>query len=216
MRADTKHDNHSHRSAPLLDQTPFDLQLSCAMLRLQARCATAIAKRAVATAPRCTNMRHRFSSSSSASAAQAASAVPAASATSAVAAAPGAAPARSKKERIAAKASAAAAASTYHPIKGTHDALPLLAARQRSCESLLASLAQSYMYSEIRTPILERTDLFARTLGEASDVVSKEMFAFEDHGTNTVLRPENTASQWAKQSRSEQERSARKQRSSTH
>lgn len=109
--------------------------------------------------------------------------------------APDAPVARSKKAKILLKEKAVAAAASYHPIKGTHDALPLLAGRQRACESLFASIAQSYMYCEIRTPILERTELFQRTLGEASDVVSKEMFAFEDHGTNTVLRPENTASQ---------------------
>ena len=170
------------------------------MLRMQARCATIATRAATATA----RMRPRFSSTN-AQETQAASAVPAAAAASPIPAAGGSASAasaaaptppaaaRSPKEKLASKA---ASASPYSPIKGTHDALPLLASRQRACESLLSSVASSYLYSEIRTPILERTELFQRTLGEASDVVSKEMFAFEDHGTNTVLRPENTASQW--------------------
>ncbi len=54
---------------------------------------------------------------------------------------------------------------------------------------------QSYHYSEIRTPIFEETSLFARGVGEETDIVSKEMYTFEDRdGSSLTLRPENTAS----------------------
>jgi histidyl-tRNA synthetase len=87
--------------------------------------------------------------------------------------------------------------SAWAPIRGTHDALPFWSARQRSVESLLAALASQFGYGELRTPVLERADLCARSLGAESDVVSKEMFRFEDRdGTDTVLRPEATASQF--------------------
>ena len=47
---------------------------------------------------------------------------------------------------------------------------------------------------EIRTPIFEETALFSRGVGEETDIVSKEMYSFDDHGTSLTLRPENTAS----------------------
>ena len=49
-------------------------------------------------------------------------------------------------------------------------------------------------YHEIRTPILEETQLFARGVGAETDIVTKEMYTFDDHGTSLTLRPENTAS----------------------
>jgi histidyl-tRNA synthetase len=53
---------------------------------------------------------------------------------------------------------------------------------------------RSYNYGEIRTPMFEETTLFARGVGEDTDIVSKEMYTFDDHGTSLTLRPENTAS----------------------
>jgi histidyl-tRNA synthetase len=53
---------------------------------------------------------------------------------------------------------------------------------------------RAYNYREIRTPIFEETALFARGVGEETDIVSKEMYTFDDHGTSLTLRPENTAS----------------------
>src|SRR5204862_8216481 len=53
---------------------------------------------------------------------------------------------------------------------------------------------RAYDYHEIRTPILEETQLFARGVGADTDIVSKEMYTFDDHGTSLTLRPENTAS----------------------
>src|SRR5690348_3219702 len=56
------------------------------------------------------------------------------------------------------------------------------------------AIFRAYNYHEIRTPILEETQLFARGVGEETDIVTKEMYTFDDHGTSLTLRPENTAS----------------------
>jgi histidyl-tRNA synthetase len=61
-------------------------------------------------------------------------------------------------------------------------------------EAVARSVFRSYNYREIRTPIFEETTLFARGVGEETDIVSKEMYTFDDHGTSLTLRPENTAS----------------------
>lgn len=61
-------------------------------------------------------------------------------------------------------------------------------------ESILHEVARNYGYQEIRTPIFERVELFQRSVGETSDIVSKEMYVFEDKGERTMaLRPEGTA-----------------------
>ena len=56
------------------------------------------------------------------------------------------------------------------------------------------AIFRAYNYHEIRTPILEETQLFARGVGADTDIVTKEMYTFDDHGTSLTLRPENTAS----------------------
>jgi histidyl-tRNA synthetase len=62
-------------------------------------------------------------------------------------------------------------------------------------ESKVRKLAESYGFEEIRTPLFERTELFQRSVGDASDIVSKEMYTFEDKGGRSLsLRPEGTAS----------------------
>jgi histidyl-tRNA synthetase len=62
-------------------------------------------------------------------------------------------------------------------------------------EEAARAVFHSYHYQEIRTPILEETQLFARGVGEETDIVTKEMYTFEDRdGTSLTLRPENTAS----------------------
>src|SRR5690625_3811201 len=62
-------------------------------------------------------------------------------------------------------------------------------------ENKVATLLQRYSYSEIRTPIVEQTDLFRRSIGEVTDIVEKEMYTFEDrNGDSLTLRPEGTAS----------------------
>jgi histidyl-tRNA synthetase len=60
-------------------------------------------------------------------------------------------------------------------------------------EAAARRVFQTYNYGEIRTPMFEETSLFARGVGEETDIVSKEMYTFDDHGTSLTLRPENTA-----------------------
>jgi histidyl-tRNA synthetase len=61
-------------------------------------------------------------------------------------------------------------------------------------EAVARAIFRAYHYHEIRTPILEETQLFARGVGADTDIVTKEMYTFDDHGTSLTLRPENTAS----------------------
>jgi histidyl-tRNA synthetase len=78
--------------------------------------------------------------------------------------------------------------------RGTRDLLPDAAARWRFAESRALGVLERYGYREIRTPIFEDFELFARTSGESSDVVQKEMYRFKDLGDRELaLRPEFTA-----------------------
>ena len=62
-------------------------------------------------------------------------------------------------------------------------------------ESVIRQLANDFSLEEIRTPIFERTELFKRSVGDETDIVSKEMYTFEDRGGRSMsLRPEGTAS----------------------
>jgi histidyl-tRNA synthetase len=80
-------------------------------------------------------------------------------------------------------------------IKGTRDLLPPDTAVWNRVERTAREVFRTYNYHEIRTPILEETQLFARGVGQETDIVSKEMYTFEDRdGTSVTLRPENTAS----------------------
>ncbi len=80
-------------------------------------------------------------------------------------------------------------------IRGTHDILPDECHRWQQVEALLRQLTSAYGYSEIRTPIMESTDLFCRSIGEVTDIVEKEMYTFADrNGDLLTLRPEGTAS----------------------
>lgn len=82
----------------------------------------------------------------------------------------------------------------YTAPKGTRDVLPDEAEVWEGLERLFHSLAARYGYREVRTPIFERTELFLRGLGEATDIVQKEMFTFTDRGGRSLtLRPELTA-----------------------
>lgn len=79
-------------------------------------------------------------------------------------------------------------------VKGTHDILPNQTWRWRKVESALHNFMQKYGYQEIRTPAFEKTELFARGIGEATDIVSKEMYSWIDQGgENLTLKPELTA-----------------------
>jgi histidyl-tRNA synthetase len=78
--------------------------------------------------------------------------------------------------------------------KGTHDLLPPTSEKFAAVESAARRIFGSYGYGEIRTPIFESTDLFARSVGETTDIVHKEMYTFTDRkGRSLTLRPENTA-----------------------
>jgi histidyl-tRNA synthetase len=80
------------------------------------------------------------------------------------------------------------------PVRGTHDLLGEDARRHRHVVETALETAGRYGFSEIQTPIFEFTEVFARTLGETSDVVSKEMYSFTDRGDESItLRPEGTA-----------------------
>ncbi len=83
----------------------------------------------------------------------------------------------------------------FKSLKGMPDVLPTDVARWHEMEARLKVLLHSYGYYEIRTPLLEETELFARSIGQATDVVEKEMFSFVDKGGDSIaLRPEVTAS----------------------
>src|SRR4249919_2817715 len=80
-------------------------------------------------------------------------------------------------------------------IKGTYDLLPGEVEIWQAVERRLRDTFHSYGFGEIRTPIFEETALFSRGVGEETDIVSKEMYTFEDRdGSSLTLRPENTAS----------------------
>jgi len=80
-------------------------------------------------------------------------------------------------------------------IRGMNDLLPSQSSLWQFLEQTLRELAKQYGYSEIRTPILELTDLFKRSIGDVTDIIEKEMYSFEDkNGDSLSLRPEGTAS----------------------
>ncbi len=75
-----------------------------------------------------------------------------------------------------------------------HDILPSALPDWQRLEQTVTDTFASYGYDEIRTPVVEKTELFARAIGDATDVVEKEMYSFEDrNGTSLSLRPEGTA-----------------------
>ena len=84
--------------------------------------------------------------------------------------------------------------SDIRAIRGMSDILPMDTPAWREVESKIASTLVGYGYSEIRMPILEKTALFKRSIGEVTDIVEKEMYSFEDrNGDSLTLRPEGTA-----------------------
>ncbi len=80
-------------------------------------------------------------------------------------------------------------------IRGMNDCLPSQSPLWQYVEQTIRDTVSSFGYSEIRTPIVESTDLFKRSIGEVTDIVEKEMYSFEDrNGDSLTLRPEGTAS----------------------
>jgi len=75
-----------------------------------------------------------------------------------------------------------------------NDLVPPQSARWQIVEAIVADVLCQYTFQEVRFPILEKTELFQRTIGEVTDIVEKEMYSFEDrNGDNLTLRPEGTA-----------------------
>ncbi|MAB26690.1 MAG: histidine--tRNA ligase, partial [Alteromonadaceae bacterium] len=84
--------------------------------------------------------------------------------------------------------------TTFRAIRGMVDILPEDTPLWQSMETAALEVLSSYGYAEIRLPILEPTDLFARSIGEVTDIVEKEMYSFADRNDDSMsLRPEGTA-----------------------
>jgi len=83
--------------------------------------------------------------------------------------------------------------SALQPVRGTHDILPDDMRRHRHVADTARRAVGLYGFQEMATPIFEFTDVFKRTLGDTSDIVTKEMYSFERGGDFLTLRPENTA-----------------------
>jgi histidyl-tRNA synthetase len=80
-------------------------------------------------------------------------------------------------------------------VRGVKDILPEESRRWQAIERSAREIFERYGYGEIRVPVFERTDLFARGIGGSTDIVTKEMYTFEDKGGDSItLRPEATAS----------------------
>jgi histidyl-tRNA synthetase len=84
--------------------------------------------------------------------------------------------------------------SELQPVRGTHDLLPEDMRRHRRVVEAARDAAERYGYLEMATPVFEFSEVFKRTLGDTSDIVTKEMYTFTDKGGDLLtLRPENTA-----------------------
>jgi histidyl-tRNA synthetase len=84
---------------------------------------------------------------------------------------------------------------SLQPVRGTHDLLPEEMRRHRRVVETARAVAERYGYLEMATPIFEFSEVFQRTLGDTSDIVTKEMYSFTDRGGEQLtLRPEGTAS----------------------
>lgn len=85
--------------------------------------------------------------------------------------------------------------AAIQPIRGMNDILPDASATWQWVEAVARGIFSAYGYSELRVPVVERTELFARSIGEVTDIVEKEMYSFTDrNGDHLSLRPEATAS----------------------
>ncbi len=85
-------------------------------------------------------------------------------------------------------------ADTLQAIRGMNDILPAQSSAWQYLEDTMRSVLDSYGFEEIRLPIVEKTELFKRSIGEVTDIVEKEMYTFDDrNGDSLTLRPEGTA-----------------------
>ena len=87
------------------------------------------------------------------------------------------------------------AQNNIQAVRGMNDILPEDTPYWQELEAAIRNVLMAYGYQEIRTPVLEKTDLFKRSIGEVTDIVEKEMYTFEDrNGESLAMRPEGTAS----------------------
>ena len=87
-----------------------------------------------------------------------------------------------------------ASSVSLNGLKGMPDFFGTDCFKMRHLEQSFKTSCESFGFTETRTPVLEKLEVFARALGDSSDVISKEMFTFEDNGGRKIcLRPENTA-----------------------
>ena len=85
-------------------------------------------------------------------------------------------------------------AKTIQAVRGMNDILPEESVTWQFLEDTLRRIIYSFGYQEIRLPLLEKTELFRRSIGEVTDIVEKEMYTFDDrNGDSLTLRPEGTA-----------------------
>jgi len=86
-------------------------------------------------------------------------------------------------------------AGKIQAIRGMHDVLPDQSPYWRQMENAIIDVLKQYDYHEIRLPVVEKTELFQRSIGEDTDIVSKEMYTFTDrNGESLTLRPERPVS----------------------
>jgi histidyl-tRNA synthetase len=86
------------------------------------------------------------------------------------------------------------AIATIQALRGMKDVLPEESPRWHYLESQIRKVVSAYSFNEIRTPLIESTHLFSRSIGEVTDIVEKEMYSFADrNGDSMTLRPEGTA-----------------------
>ena len=84
--------------------------------------------------------------------------------------------------------------ASLQAVRGMNDILPPVSARWRALEDHIAAVLARYGYTEIRLPLVEQSAVFKRSIGDATDIVQKEMYSFDDRsGDNLTLRPEGTA-----------------------
>src|SRR5688572_13550686 len=81
----------------------------------------------------------------------------------------------------------------FRAVKGMNDILPQELSRWQRLERTFQRVVERHGYREVRTPVLEHTDVFVRSIGEATDIVEKEMFSFTRSEESLTLRPEGTA-----------------------
>ena len=82
----------------------------------------------------------------------------------------------------------------FKRVRGMEDILPNETAVWQRIEGTARDVFSRYNYAEMRTPMVEKTEVFSRTSGDSSDIVTKQMYTFEDKGGRSItLRPEGTA-----------------------